>query len=71
MNKALDPSDCGSFPAAANIRGDKGTTYVAPKPKKTKKPKPKPKPKPTPTKTTPAPEPPKPEPTATEPTLIP
>ncbi len=61
MNDVLDPSDCGSFPPAANIRGDKGTVYQAPKPKQTKKPKPKPSrttrtPRPTrPAPTTPAP----------------
>lgn len=75
MNASLDPSDCGTFPPAANIRGDKGTVYVAPKPKPSKKPKPKPKPKPdrttrpaptTPAPTTPAttvPTPPDPDPT--------
>lgn len=55
MNSALDASDCGSFPPAANIKGSKGTTYQKPPPKcnddqklngsKTKcvdKPKPKP-----------------------------
>jgi membrane peptidoglycan carboxypeptidase len=45
MDRVLDPSDCGTFPAPANIRAKKGTTYVAPKPaprktKKTSKPKP-------------------------------
>ncbi|MET0820011.1 MAG: transglycosylase domain-containing protein [Aeromicrobium sp.] len=40
MNDVLDPSDCGTFPPPANIKGDKGTDYVAPKPKPTKKPKP-------------------------------
>jgi membrane peptidoglycan carboxypeptidase len=49
MNAALAGTECGTFPPAANIQGDKGTTYVAPKPK--------PQPKPKPTKTTPAPEP--------------
>lgn len=60
MDAALDPSDCGSFPPAANIKGDKGTTYVAPKPRPTKKPKPEKTSRPEPTTaepTTPAPEP--------------
>ncbi|MCD9199354.1 transglycosylase domain-containing protein [Aeromicrobium wangtongii] len=63
MDRALDPSDCGTFPRPANIQAEKGTTYVAPKPKpkkteKTSKPKPE---RTTPTPTTPAP--PAPEPT--------
>ncbi|MFC5676631.1 transglycosylase domain-containing protein [Aeromicrobium endophyticum] len=40
MNAALQGTECGTFPPPANIRADKGTTYVAPKPKPTKKPKP-------------------------------
>ncbi|MFI5429723.1 transglycosylase domain-containing protein [Aeromicrobium sp. UC242_57] len=57
MNASLDPSDCGTFPPAANIKGDKGTVYVAPKPKpkKTKKPTPKPTRTTRPAPTTPAP----------------
>nr|MCW2727024.1 penicillin-binding protein [Aeromicrobium sp.] len=55
MDKALDPSQCGTFPPPANIRSKKGTVYIAPKPK----PKPKPKPEKTkeakPAPTTPAP----------------
>ena len=66
MDKAVDPTDCGTFPPAANIKADKGTTYVAPAPKETKKPKEskktiKPerprKTKPAPAPTTPAPAP--------------
>ncbi|KQY55942.1 hypothetical protein ASD11_15760 [Aeromicrobium sp. Root495] len=65
-------ADCGTFPRAANIKADKGTTVV-PAPRKTSKPKPKPsatvRPTPTPTRTTPQPtEPtvqPSPEPTTT------
>lgn len=73
MNATLNPSDCGTFPPAANIKADKGTVYVAPKPKPTKKPKPKPsrttKPAPTkPAPTTPAP-PVTTAPTAPEPTI--
>lgn len=75
MDQALDPSKCGTFPPAANIRADKGTTYVAPAPKKTEKPKPEKtrktrEPKPTtPAPTTPAPtQPPAPEPTVPVPT---
>ncbi len=33
MNRALDPSDCGSFPPPANIKATKGTTYKKPAPK--------------------------------------
>jgi membrane peptidoglycan carboxypeptidase len=73
MDAAVDPSDCGTFPPAANIQADKGTTYVAPKPKATKKTS-----KPKPSKTTKAPEPdpttPAPQPTtppAPEPTTPP
>lgn len=69
MDAALDSSDCGTFPPPANIKADKGTTYVKPEPKKTKKPKPE-KTKRTPRPTTPPP-PPAPEPTvppAPEPT---
>lgn len=56
MDPALEGTECGSFPAPANIRADKGNTYVppAPRPKKTEKPKPKPEPT-TPKPTTPAP----------------
>ena len=58
MDAALQGKDCGSFPPAANIRGTKGTTYVAPKPTETtKKPSPKPSrttPSPTPTQTSPS-----------------
>ncbi|MCW2824278.1 MAG: penicillin-binding protein, partial [Aeromicrobium sp.] len=65
MNGVLDPNDCGTFPAPANITADEGTDYVAPAPK------PKPKPRPTTAKpTTPAPttaEPTEPEPTEPEP----
>lgn len=32
MNEAVDADDCGSFPKAANIKGDKGETYVTPAP---------------------------------------
>jgi len=65
MDEALDSSDCGTFPKAANIQGDKGTTYTPPPPKPTKKPKPKPEgTMKTPEPTTPAPTvPPAPEPT--------
>ncbi|MBP2389894.1 transglycosylase domain-containing protein [Aeromicrobium fastidiosum] len=74
MDRALNPSECGTFPPAANIKADKGTTYVAPKPKPTKKPKPQPsrtieQPDPEPTQP-PAPEPtvpPAPEPVPTTP----
>ncbi|MCW2840474.1 MAG: penicillin-binding protein, partial [Aeromicrobium sp.] len=73
MNAVLDPTDCGTFPPAANIRADKGTTYVAPKPKATKKTS---KPKPSKTIRTPEPDPttPAPQPTtppAPEPTVPP
>jgi membrane peptidoglycan carboxypeptidase len=65
MNGVLDPNDCGTFPAPANVTADEGTDYVAPAPK------PKPKPRPTTAKpTTPAPttaEPTEPEPTEPEP----
>jgi membrane peptidoglycan carboxypeptidase len=67
MNAALEGSDCGTFPPAANIKGDKGTVYVAPQPK----PKPKPKPKPQPTRTTQVPEPTQPTVEPTEPTVAP
>jgi membrane peptidoglycan carboxypeptidase len=80
MDKAVDPSDCGTFPPAANIKADKGTTYVAPAPKKTKKPKEaektvKPsrprKTTPAPAPTTPAPAPvPEPAPAPTTPTPV-
>jgi membrane peptidoglycan carboxypeptidase len=69
MDAALRGTECGTFPPPANIRGDKGTTYVAPKPKPTKKPKPEKtrktqEPEPTtPAPTTPAP----PQPTTPEP----
>lgn len=33
MNKVVDPSDCGTFPPPANIKGEKGTVYVPPPPK--------------------------------------
>lgn len=33
MNAALDPSDCGTFPPAANIKSTKGTNYKKPAPK--------------------------------------
>ncbi len=33
MDAALDPNDCGSFPAAANIKSTKGTIYKKPPPK--------------------------------------
>ncbi|MCW2831261.1 MAG: penicillin-binding protein [Aeromicrobium sp.] len=43
MNAVLDPSDCGTFPPAANIKGDRGTVFTpAPKPTKTQKPEPEP-----------------------------
>ncbi|WP_229052802.1 transglycosylase domain-containing protein [Aeromicrobium sp. Leaf350] len=32
MNEALDEGDCGAFPKAANIDGEKGETYVTPAP---------------------------------------
>ncbi|GAA1745694.1 transglycosylase domain-containing protein [Aeromicrobium alkaliterrae] len=32
MNEAVDSSDCGTFPKAANLKSDKGETYVAPAP---------------------------------------
>ena len=74
MDRTLNPSECGTFPPPANIRGDKGTVFVPPKPKPTKKPKPKPsrtieQPDPEPTQP-PAPEPtqpPAPEPVPTTP----
>lgn len=79
MNRVLDPSECGSFPPAANIRGEKGTTYVAPKPKATKKPKPKrtrettraPEPTTPAPAPEPAPEPPEPEPPVVQPPTAP
>lgn len=62
MNRALDASDCGSFPPPANIKSTKGTNFKKPPPTcggntqlngaKTRcvdKPKPKPTPQPTPT----------------------
>ncbi len=53
MNPALEGTDCGTFPKAANIKADKGEVYTPPKPKpkKTKEPEPEP------TRTTPAPTP--------------
>ncbi|MET0953599.1 MAG: transglycosylase domain-containing protein, partial [Aeromicrobium sp.] len=66
MNGVLDPNDCGTFPAPANITADEGTDYVAPAPK------PKPRPR-TAKPTTPAPttaEPTEPEPTEPEPTTL-
>ena len=32
MNEAVDPDDCGAFPKPANLKSDKGETYVAPPP---------------------------------------
>ena len=64
MRPSLEGTECGSFPPAANLDGDKGTVYKAPAPKcdsdeklngsKTKCVK-KPEPTPTPVPTTPAP----------------
>jgi len=76
MNSALDGSECGTFPARANIKADKGTSVAnpttAPKKKPKKSPettKPSPTPRPTPT---PAPEPtPTPEPTPEPTTTVP
>lgn len=65
MNAALQGTECGTFPPPANIKGDKGTTYVAPKPKPTKKPKPER------TRETREPEPTTPAPTQPEPTVPP
>ncbi len=33
MDATLDPSDCGTFPKAANIKGDKGTVFKPPPPR--------------------------------------
>lgn len=71
MNASLDPSDCGAFPPAANIKADKGTIYVKPTPKPTKKPKPKPTRTTRPAPTTPPPTTPAPPVTTTPPTTPP
>ncbi|MTB89469.1 penicillin-binding protein [Aeromicrobium senzhongii] len=85
MNRALEGTECGTFPKRANIKADKGTAvYTNPgnggdKKKKTPKPEKK-ETKPTPKPTRPAPEPttpaptapaPEPEPTATPPVTPP
>nr|WP_255669132.1 transglycosylase domain-containing protein [Aeromicrobium duanguangcaii] len=72
MNRALEGSECGTFPQRANIKADKGTAvYTNPgngggEKKKETKPTPKPT-KPTPKRTTPAPEPTTPAPTTPAP----
>jgi membrane peptidoglycan carboxypeptidase len=77
MDSALDPSDCGTFPPPANIKGDKGTTYTPPPPKCGKDERLKGNKcvdKPKPTKKTPKPDPTTPAPTvppAPEPTVPP
>ena len=80
MNPALEGTDCGSFPAPANIRAGKGAQYVAPPPRCGEgqqlnedrdgceaRPEPTPDPEPTPTPTPTAPTPTAPTPTVPTP----
>lgn len=64
MNASLDPSDCGTFPAAGNVQSNQGNDYVPPKPEEprddesekpeepepSRSPKPDPKPEPEPSR---------------------
>lgn len=49
MNPALEGTDCGTFPPAANIEADKGEVFTppAPRPRRTQEAEPEPEPEPT------------------------
>ncbi|MGJ9413860.1 transglycosylase domain-containing protein [Aeromicrobium sp. CF4.19] len=44
MDAAVDPADCGAFPAPGNIQADKGTDFVPPPPPPEPEPEPEPEP---------------------------